>query len=165
LSHVASIASLLSLGLIIPAEGKKPARKDHKQITQQVATLRAQMKNAGDDAEAFVAMTNLMEQACNGYLRTGDFPTTYEELQPIPVLSVGLLPLAGDDGMSAGQTYRARIKVSHFCDLQTRQEHLGASLWVKLRCPDAQGTWVWGKWSDEIPLPPVVGSRRSEASH
>ena len=43
---------------------------------------------------------------------TGAFPTTYEEVQAIPVQQVGQLPFAGDDGMHAGQTYRALLWVA-----------------------------------------------------
>src|SRR5262249_45452333 len=136
-----AILPLLSEGLIRPAEGKRPARKDHAQIKEKVRALRTQMRETGEDADGFMAMTNVIEQACNCYLQTGAFPTTYEELQPTPVLSVGQLTFAGDDGMQAGQTYRAHIKMAHCCDLQTRQEHRQASLALRLRCPDEQGNW------------------------
>jgi putative transposase len=151
-----TILPLLSEGLIRPAEEKRPARKDHQQIKDQVRALRAQMQDAGEDADAFMAMTNVLEQACNQYLQTDTFPTTYEELQPAPILSVGHLTFAGDDGMEAGQTYRARVEMAHFCDIQTKQEHQQASLALRLRTPDEQGKWAWGAWSEKIPLPPTV---------
>jgi hypothetical protein len=110
-----TIVPLLSEGLIKPAEGKRPARKDHRQIKEQVRTLRAQRQDAGEDAEAFMAMINMIEQACNRYLQTGEFPTTYESLQPVPVLSAGHLTFAGDDGMHKRQTYRARIEMASLC--------------------------------------------------
>ena len=147
-----TILPLLSEGLIKPAEGKRPARKDHQQIKEHVRTLRAQMQGTGENADAFMAMTNLLEQACNQYLQTGVFPTTYEELQPVPTLSVGHLTFAGDDGMKAGQTYRARIEIAEGRDLQTKQEQQQASLWLKLRTPDSLGKWSWGAWSEAIPL-------------
>lgn len=153
-----TVLPLLSEGLIRPAEGERPAKKDHRQIKEQVRALRAQMQDAGEDADAFMAMTNLIEQSCNRYLQSDEFPTTYEALQPAPILSVGQLTFAGDDGMKAGQTYRARIEVSHCCDLQTRQEHKRAALWFKLRSPSVHGKWTWGAWSQEIPLPPTVFS-------
>jgi hypothetical protein len=103
-----------------------------------------------------MAMTNVIEQACNHYLPTGVFPATYEQLQSTPVLSVGHLTFAGDDGMQAGQTYRARIDMAHFCDFQTRQEQQQPSLALRLRCPDTQGCWVWGAWSEAIRLPATV---------
>ena len=151
-----TILPLLTEGLIKPADGKRPARKDHRQITEQVRALRAQIQDAGEDANAFMAMTNVMEQACNVFLQTGVFPSTYEDLQPIPVLSVGQLTFAGDDGMKAGQTYRARIEVARFCDLSSRQQQCQANLWLKLRSPNEQGKWAWGTWSETIPLPPTV---------
>lgn len=151
-----TIVPLLSEGLIRPAEEKHPARKDHRQIEEQVRTLRSQMHEAGEDADAFMAMTNVLEQACNRYLQTSEFPTLYEELQSAPILSVGHLTFAGDDGMKAGQTYRAHVEMAHFCDVQTRQEHTSASLSLRLRTPDEQGNWAWGAWSEKIPLPPTV---------
>jgi putative transposase len=151
-----TILPLLVSGLIRPAEGKRPARKDHAQIKEQVRALRAQIHEAGEDADTFMAMTNLIEQACNRYLQTGEFPTTYEALQPPPVLSVGHLTFAGDDGMKAGQTYRAHVEIAHFCDFQTRQEHQQASISLRLRTPDVLGKWAWGAWSEQIPLPPAV---------
>jgi putative transposase len=151
-----TILPLLSEGLIREAQGNRPARKDHRQITEQVQALRAQMRNAGEDADTFMAMTNVIEQACNVYLEAGVFPSTYEELQPVPVLSAGQLTFAGDDGMLAGRTYRARIEIAHFCDVQSRQEHKNASLWLKLRGPSEQGEWAWGEWSKAIQLPDVV---------
>jgi hypothetical protein len=80
-----TILPLLTAGLIRPADGKRPARKDYRCIREAVRTLRAEQQEAGEEADAFMAMTNLIEQACNFYLETGAFPTTYEEVQVIPV--------------------------------------------------------------------------------
>ncbi len=151
-----TILPLLSEGLIRPAEGKRKAQKDHRLIKEQVRALRAQIQDAGEDADAFMAMTNVIEQACNRYLETGVFPTTYEEMQPVPVLSVGQLPFAGDDGMDKGQTYRARIEVSQVCDVASRKEQQLATLTLKLRTPDEEGQWAWGQWSQALPLPETV---------
>ena len=60
-----TILPLLSAGLIRPAEGKRPAKKDYRLIREQVRALRAEQQEAGEEAEAYVAMTNLLEQACN----------------------------------------------------------------------------------------------------
>ena len=139
-----TILPLLSAGLIRPAEGKRPAKKDYRLIKERVRALRTQQQEAGEEAGVFLAMTNLIEQACNFYLETGAFPATYEELQPIPVQQVGQLPFAGDDGMQAGQTYRAMLWVAHCCDLSTRAEARRTHLALKLRAPDPQGTWSWG---------------------
>src|SRR5579862_994925 len=117
-----TILPLLSAGLIRPAEGKRPATKDYWLIREQVRALRAEQREAGEEADAYVAMTNLIEQACNFYLEAGAFPTTYEEVQAVPVQQGGQLPFAGDDGMQAGQTYRALLWVAQSCDLSTRAE-------------------------------------------
>jgi hypothetical protein len=80
-----TILPLLTAGLIRPADGKRPAKKDYRLIREQVRALRGQQQEAGEEADAFMAMTNLIEPACNFYLETGAFPTTYEEMQAIPV--------------------------------------------------------------------------------
>ena len=90
-----TILPLLSAGLIRPAEGKRPAQKDYRLIREQVRALRGQQQEAGEEADAFMAMTNLIEQACNFYLETGAFPTTYEELQVVPVRAAGPVDLCG----------------------------------------------------------------------
>jgi putative transposase len=147
-----AILPLLSEGLIRPETGTRPAKKDYRAIKEQVRALRADR----EDADAFMALTNVVEQACNCYLETGVFPTTYEDMQAVPVQEVAQLTFAGDDGMNAGQTYRARLSVAQFCDVQTRQEQKQSSLWLKLRAPETSGRWAWGEWSQEIPLPETV---------
>jgi hypothetical protein len=151
-----TILPLLTAGLIRPAEGTRPERKDYRRILEAVRALRTEQQEAGEEADAFVALTNLIEQACNFYLETGAFPATYEEVQPVPVQQVGQLTFAGDDGMAAGQTYRALVAVGQSCDLATQAEARRASLWLRLRAPDEQGTRVWGAWSTQIPLPALV---------
>jgi putative transposase len=147
-----SILPLLSEGLIQPAQEKRPAKKDSRGIKEQVRHLREE----SEDADTFLAMTNVVEQACNQFLETGIFPPTYEGPQRAPVLSVGQLTFAGDDGMQRGQTYRAKVKVSRFCEVASRCEHEQATLLLKLRAPDEHGKWVWGEGSQEIPLPETV---------
>ena len=151
-----TIVSLLSEGLIKPATEKRPARKDYGRIKDEVQAFRAAQKGAGDEQDAFIAMTNLLEQACNVYLRTGAFPDTYEQLQAPPVLSVGCLTFAGDDGMKLGQTYRARIDLLTCCDLATRVVHHHVTLALRLRTPNASGKWGWGAWCEGIVLPERV---------
>jgi hypothetical protein len=58
--------------------------------------------------------------------------------------------------MQAGQTYRALLWVTQSCDLRTRAEARQASLALRLRAPNPGGSWVWGAWSAEIPLPAAV---------
>ena len=157
-----TVLPLLTQGLIRPAQetpkGTRPATKDHQEIAKQVRALRTQQREAGEDAEAFLAMTNLLEQACNHFLQTGAFPVTYEELQEVPVLKVGQQTFAGDDGMAAGQTYRAQLELTHLCELPGRQERQEASLTLRLRSPDEGGRWAWGAWSQAIALPETVVS-------
>src|SRR5262249_11083108 len=94
-----AILPQLTAGRIPRAGGKRPSRKDDGLVRERVRALRAEQQEAGEEADAFMAMTNLIEQACNCYLRTGAFPATYEAMQEVPVQAVGQLPLAGDDGM------------------------------------------------------------------
>jgi putative transposase len=79
------------------------------------------------------------------YLQTEAFPSTYEQLQPAPILSVGQLTFAGDDGMGKGQTYRARIECVPYCAVQTKQEHVRVEFSLRLRAPNEQGKWTWGR--------------------
>src|SRR5260370_3994425 len=151
-----TILPLLSEGLIREAAETRPARKDYRAIKEQVRALRERLHDAGEDADKFMGMTNLVEQACKVYLQTEAFQTTYEDLQSAPVLSVGYLTFAGDDGMKAGQTYRAQIELSQSCDRATHSEHKLATLTLKLRTPDEKGQWAWGRWSQAIPLPETV---------
>jgi hypothetical protein len=148
-----TILPLLTEGLIRPADEKRSAKKDSRAINEQVRTLRADL----DDPDTLMAMTNVLEQACNHYLRTGTFPATYEEVQSVPVQEVGQLTFAGDDGMNLGQIYRMRLLWEHFCELSSsRKEHKHVGLWLKLRTPSANGRWAWGEWNQEIKLPETV---------
>jgi putative transposase len=151
-----TILPLLTEGLIKPATDKRPACKDYRQIKDVVRAWRAQMKADGEEAEAFMAMTNLVEQACNTYLRTEAFPSTYEQMHSPPALSVGNLTFAGDDGMKLGQTYRARLDLVAFCERVNKQEVHHAKVALRLRTPDEQGKWTWGAWNEAMPLPETV---------
>jgi len=124
-----TILPLLADDLIKPAEGSGRAHKDYRLIKEKVTALRESL----DDPDAYMALTNVIEQACNVYLETEAWPQTYEELQPVPVLSVGQLTFAGDDGMEKGQTYRAKIDFRHVCDLATHEERQTARLFLHLR--------------------------------
>ena len=80
---------LLTDALIKPAqetsEGTRKAHKDYRAIKEQVSKLREALA----DPDSFMAMTNLIEQACNHFLATASWPQTYEELQPVPVRKRG----------------------------------------------------------------------------
>ncbi len=80
-------------------------------------------------------------------VKHGCFPDTYEEMQPIPMLKVGILPYAGDDGGEHGQAYRFRL------DLE------GRCCYFAFRFPDKQGVWAkeWTEPQMRLPLPdPIV---------
>ena len=151
-----TILPLLSAGLIRPAEGKRPAKKDYRLIGEQVRTLRTEQQEAGEEADAFVAMTNLIEQACNYYLETGAFPTTYEKVQTIPVQQVGQSALCRRRWDARRPDLSGTALWAHSCALSTRAEARRASLMLRLRAPDLRGTWAWGAWSAEIPLPAAI---------
>src|SRR5215467_466222 len=155
-----TILPLLTDGLIKPAEGKRKAHKDYRLMKEKVSELR----EALDDPDSYMAMTNVIEQACNHFLETETWPRTYEDLQPVPVLSVGQLTFAGDDGLEKGQTYRAKIDYVHMCDLVTHEERQRARLYLHLRAPGESGTWRWGQVCGVIELPESVVSRLSQGA-
>jgi hypothetical protein len=92
------------------------------------------------------------------------WPQTYENLQPVPVLSVGQLTTAFDDGLEKGQTYRAKIDYVHRCDQVTHEERQRARLYLHLRAPSESGTWRWGQVCGVIELPEAVVSRLSQGA-
>jgi putative transposase len=132
------VLPLLSAGLIRPKTETRPAGKERKAISAAITAL--QRVPAADDA-SFVALQNVVEQCCNYFLQHDRFPTSYEELQPIPLLSTGLLSYAGDDGGELGQAYRLTL------DLQA------GVVRFRLRCPDTDGAWGWRSGETIIPLP------------
>ncbi len=64
--------------------------------------INALQKSLEDDETSFTILQNVIEQSCNFFLRQDRFPTSYEEMQPIPLLKVGMLTYAGDDGKEKG---------------------------------------------------------------
>ena len=134
------VAPILSEGFIRPKEEKRPAGKNRKLIKEAISALQ---KTLEDDETSFVTMQNVVEQCCNFFLREGHFPTSYEELQPLPLLKGGVLTYAGDDGGTAGQAYRLAFDVDRSVAL------------LALRAPDAQGRFSreWYKHGIAVPLP------------
>ena len=155
-----AILPLRTFDLIKPAEGSRRVHKDSQLMKEKVSALR----EALDDPDSLLAMTNVIEQACNHFLQTEAWPKTYEEVQPVPVLSISQLTFAGDDGMEKGQTYRARITFSHVCDLVSRAEHTTARLFLHLRAPSESGTWAWGQVCGMIELPEPVVKRLAQGA-
>src|SRR5260370_32753412 len=85
-----------------------PDGKNRKSIKEAITTLQASLEQ---DDMSFVELQSVIEQACNYFLQHERFPLTYEELQPVPLLSVGVLTYAGDDGGAKGQAYRLAIEL------------------------------------------------------
>jgi putative transposase len=146
----ALILPLLEQGMILPKNEKKPASKNRKAIKQAVASLREESSDGGSAVE----LQSLIEQACNFYLKNGGFPSSYEEMQAIPVLKIGILPYAGDDGGEKGQAYRLRI------DLE------GRDCFFAFRSPDQTGAWPasWTEPQMRLPLPDPVVERLKQGS-
>jgi putative transposase len=140
--HFALILPLLEQGMPLPKTENKRAGKNRKAIKAALACLREENSDGGSAVE----LQSLIEQACNFYLKNGCFPSYYEEMQAIPVLKVGILPYAGDDGGEKGQTYRLRI------DLE------GRCCSFAFRAPDQRGNWPasWTEPQMRLPLPDSV---------
>jgi putative transposase len=139
----ALILPLLEQGMLLPQTEKKRAGKNRKAIKAALARLSEEDSDGGSAVE----LQSLIEQACNFYLKNGRFPSSYEEMQAIPMLKVGILPYAGDDGGKIGQAYRLRI------DLE------GRCCYFAFRAPDQAGSWPasWTEPQMRLPLPdPVV---------
>jgi predicted RNA-binding Zn-ribbon protein involved in translation (DUF1610 family) len=130
---------------------RKPAGKNRRAIKEALSALKqvqaeAQSGEEGGDT-TLVALQNVVEQACNFYCAHDRFPDSYDELQAIPVLAVGLLTYAGDDGPEKGQAYRLRLALEE------------DAAYFRFRCPDVQGSWGWRAEETRIPLPTVVRDR------
>lgn len=145
------IQPILTDGFIWPKTERKPAGKNRRAIKEALTALKQVQVEAQSGQEEgdtiFVALQNVVEQACNFYLANDRFPATYEELQPIPFLEVGLLTYAGDDGPDKGQTYRLHV------------DHAAGVASFRFRCPDAQGVWGWRTGEVCIPLPQRLQER------
>lgn len=138
----ALILPLLEQGMIRPHTHNTPAGKNRQEIKAALASLRDEHGDGGSAVE----LQGLIEQACNFYLNQGCFPDTYEHMQSIPVLKVGILPFAGDDGGEQGQAYRLRLDVEGRC------------CYVALRTPDETGDFRpgWTEPQTQIPLPDAL---------
>ncbi len=107
-------------------------------------------KSLEEEETSFVALQNVIEQACNFFFQQDRFPSSYEELQPIPLLQVGMLTYAGDDGGEKGQAYRLAL------DLDAGVARF------RFRFPDEGGVWHWRPADTIIPLPDAVRERLSD---
>ncbi len=102
-----TILPLLTEGLIRPAESKRPAKKDYTGRSKSKCGCALRCTSWGRcrcvHGNDQCARTSVQPV----YATQATFPATYEELRSVPVQEVGHLTFAGDDGMNAGQTYRA----------------------------------------------------------
>lgn len=140
------IQPILSDGFIRPTSENRPAGKNRAVIKEAITALQTTLD---EDETSFVTMQNVIEACCNFFLREGHFPDTYEDLQPIPLLTLGLLTYAGDDGGTKGQAYRLSF------DLEA------CTATLRLRAPDQTGTWPrdWHKRPITVPLPTCLTER------
>jgi putative transposase len=142
------VLPILADGLIRPKTENRPTGKNRPAIKEAVMTVQ---KSLESDETSFVALQNVVEQCCNFFFTHDRFPTSYEELQPVPVLSVGLLTYAGDDGGAKGQAYRFGIEPEQ------------SIARFRFRYPDEAGIWRWRKIDTLIPLPGCVKERLKDA--
>ena len=141
------VLPILSDGFMRPTAQKREASKNRSTIKQAITTLQ---KSLDEDETSFVALQNVVEQACNFFFQHDRFPSSYEELQPIPWLKVGLLTYAGDDGREKGQAYRLALDMD-----------AGVARF-RFRYPDETGVWHWRKADTLIPLPDCLKERLSD---
>jgi putative transposase len=140
------VLPVLTDGFIRPKTEKRPAGKNRPAIKEAITTLQ---KSLEENETSFVTLQNVVEQACNFFFQYDRFPSTYEELQPIPLLKVGMLTYAGDDGREKGQAYRLALDL----DAGVAQ--------FRFRYPDEMGMWHWRKVDTVIPLPNCLKERLS----
>ncbi len=141
------IQPILTEGFIRPKTDKHHAGKNRPAIKEAITILQ---KSLEEDETNFVVLQNVIEQACTYYFEHDQFPTIYEHMQSIPLLKVGLLTYAGDDGGLKGQAYRLALDVDK------------AVARFRFRSPNQTGAWHWRKADTIIPLPEVVKERLKE---
>ncbi len=138
------VLPILCKGFIRPETNKRPAGKNRRSIKEAIDALQKRLQ---DDESSFVAMQNIVEQCCNHYFEHDQFPQSYEEMQAIPLLKVGLLTYAGDDGGSKGQAYRLAV------------DGEAGTATLRFRFPDEQGAWRWRTTDVVVTLPAIVKRR------
>jgi putative transposase len=140
----ALVAPILSDGFIRPKTEKRLAGKNRPAIKEAITTLQ---KSLDEDETSFVTLQNVVEQACNFFFQHDRFPSSYEELQAVPLLKVGMLTYAGDDGREKGQAYRLAL------DLDAGVARF------RFRYPDEAGAWHWRRMDTVISLPACLKER------
>src|SRR5947209_6976421 len=132
------VAPILSDGFMRPKTDKRPAGKNRPAIKEAITALQ---KSLEDDETSFTILQNVIEQSCNFFFQHDRFPIDYEELQPVPLLKVGMLTYAGDDGREKGQAYRMAV------DLEAGVARF------RFRAPSEAGLWRWRTVETIISLP------------
>jgi hypothetical protein len=138
------VAPILSDGFIRPKTDKRPAGKNRPAIKEAIAALQTSLD---EDETSFVALQNVVEQCCNFFFQQDHFPASYEEVQPIPLLRVGMLTYAGDDGREKGQAYRLALGLE------------AGIARFRFRYPDEDGAWRWRKVDTIMALPACLIER------
>jgi putative transposase len=141
------VLPILSEGLIRPTTLTRPVGKNRPAIKEAITTLQ---KSLDEDETSFVTFQNVVEQACNYFFHHDRFPSSYEELQPVPRLQVGMLTYAGDDGREKGQAYRLALDL----DAGTAR--------FRFRFPDEAGIWRWRTVDTIIALPDCLTERLAD---
>jgi len=141
------VAPILSDGFIRAKTEQRPAGKNRLAIKEAITTLQ---KSLEEDETSFVILQNVVEQCCNFFFQHDQFPQSYEDLQPIPLLKVGLLTYAGDDGGAKGQAYRLALDVD------------AGIARFRFRYPDEAGVWRWRKEDTIMALPECLKERLNE---
>jgi putative transposase len=138
------VVPILSDGFIRPTTEKRPAGKNRSAIKEAITALQ---KSLEDDDTSFVMLQNVIEQSCNFFFQQDRWPASYEDMQPIPLLKVGMLTYAGDDDREKGQAYRMSLDLD------------AGVAGFRFRYPDEQGVWRWCKVETVIPLPECLQTR------
>jgi putative transposase len=138
------IAPILSHGFIRPKTETRPAGKNRPAIKEAIPALH---KRVEEDETSVVALQNVVEQCCNVCFQQDRFPLDDEELQPTPLLTVGVLTYAGDDGREKGQASRMAV-----------DEEAGAARF-RFRYSDEMGVWQWRTVDTIIALPAYLKER------
>jgi putative transposase len=141
------VLPMLSEGFIRPKTEQRPVGKNRPAIKEAITSLH---KSLDEDETSFVTLQNVVEQACNYFFQHDRFPASYEELQPIPRLQVGMLTYAGDDGREKGQAYRLAFDL----DAGTAR--------FRFRYPDEEGIWQWRTVDTIIALPACLQERLAD---
>ena len=131
------VLPILTDGFIRPKTEQRPAGKQRAAIKEALSTLQ---HNLEEEETSFVALQNVVEHCCNFFFAHDRFPWTYEELQPVPLLKVGMLTYAGDDGREKGQAYRLALDLD------------GGVARFRFRYPDEAGVWSLAQRGHDHPF-------------